>query len=537
MPLSPPYRFAYDVPLVDSAWKLCKDLGMNIVYAPCILHLTPAQIDYIWVLATKYDMYVVLWALFTPSERERLITPLKDEPYLWAWYLYDEPGCNGVVAKQRQINCYNEIKGYDPNHLIATSFGEGETYYAYEPKAFDIMLAYGIYPCAKSDPMQYLYAKLVVLGRVKYIQDAISKGKIWMPILHTWQKISEWCWCDRCETIDSSAHPEYNGMEGVRAMYEMYKNEVGTAPDGASFYHYLDFSKSHSCNAVMRQQIKNLNYEVLGAVSPAPPLPPPPTYAKSRMVCQKCGSTLELTLSSLSIENKALNCPVCQVAIDNGYKVEILVRDHELATKQQELASLNEAIKVAEDQRAELVARLEQANINLAETQKILAKANEDLRIAQAEIARLETARQEALKVGDEAEVARLEALKRLREAEAQTAEAEVARALAESREQKALAEQIFREGQLAADRLAGLQEARTSPEQPFVDLPSTRFKEPLDPLQLLEPITTPAMLTEEAILAEAPPEEEPWKKFFPWVVIGGAFIFLMTSIGKIWRD
>lgn len=284
MPLSPPYRFAYDVPLSDGAWKLCKELGFNIVYAPCILHLTQAQIDYIWVLAAKYDMYVVLWALFTPSERERLITPLKDEPYLWAWYLYDEPGCHTPpVAKQRQINCYNEIKGYDPNHLICTSFGEGETRAAYEPAAFDVMLAYAIYPCSKPDPMYYLHQKFVVLGRVKYIQDAISKGKIWLPIIHTWQKISEWCWCDGCEIIDSPAHPEYNGMEGIRAMYEMYKKEVGETPDGASYYHYLDFSKSHPCNAVMRQQIRNLNEE-LGAGPP----PVPRT-----VTCAWCGHTYE----------------------------------------------------------------------------------------------------------------------------------------------------------------------------------------------------------------------------------------------------
>jgi len=281
MPLSPPYRMAYDVPLSDSAWKLCKDLGFNIVYAPCILHLTQAQIDYIWVLAAKYDMYVVLWALFTPSERERLIVPIKDEPYLWAFYLYDEPGCGDVVPKQRQINCYNEIKGYAPNVLIATSFGEGETWAYYEPKAFDIMLAYGIYPCAQPDPLYYLYGRLVTLGRVKYIQDAISKGKIWMPILHTWQKISEWCWCDRCEIIDSPAHPEYNGKEGVRAMYEMYENEVGTPPDGVSYYRYPDIAGTHPCNAVMRQQVRNLNEELGAPVT-------------EEITCPNCGSLLRV---------------------------------------------------------------------------------------------------------------------------------------------------------------------------------------------------------------------------------------------------
>jgi len=265
MSLSPPYRMAYDVPPSDSAFALCKSLGFNIVHNFGWCDWSTATKDYWFTLAEKYDLYVCMWCLFNPALREEIITAYKDEPQLWAWYLYDEPGCRGVVPKAQQIACYNEIKGYDPNTLIATSFGEGETRAAYEPAAFDIMLAYGIYPCSQADPLHYLYARLVTLGRVQYITDALSKGKIWLPIIHTWQKISEWCWCDRCETIDSSAHPAYNGMEGVRAMYEMYKNEVGTAPHGASYYRYPDIAGSHSCNAVMRRQIRNLNYGILGA--------------------------------------------------------------------------------------------------------------------------------------------------------------------------------------------------------------------------------------------------------------------------------
>jgi len=155
--------------------------------------------------------------------------------------------------------------------------------------------------------------------------------------------------------------------------------------------------------------------------------------------------------------------------------------ESELSTLKNELISLQRQYELAQAEKA----------------RQELSLALEDL---EAELSQLQVYRERALEAGDEAKVARLEELGRLREAE-----------------------------------IARLERIRTTPTQTFVELPPTRLKEPLEPLPTRAPEGI-ARIEPEAVLAEAMPEEK-WPAWMPWVVVLGAGMLLLITIGKIWEE
>lgn len=142
-----------------------------------------------------------------------------------------------------------------------------------------------------------------------------------------------------------------------------------------------------------------------------------------------------------------------------------------------------------------------QRQYELAQAEKARGELSIELEDLEAKLSQIKFYRERALEAGNEAEVARLEELGRLREAE-----------------------------------IATLERIRTTPSEIFVELPLTRLKEPLEslPTRVVQPITK---VEPKVVLAEAVPEEKKWPTWVPWVVVVGAGMLLLITIGKIWEE
>jgi len=289
-----------DVPVSDANYKYCKNvLGINLLDGLSLYDSSQAQINYMWELADKYDLYIWLWSLFEPSAREELINANKNQPHLFGWQLWDE--VDGARTKQQQMVCHDEIRGYDPNHPTIMIWNLGETW-NWEPNAFEI-LCWDCYPCFQREKpvIKCLHDYMTVFyHRDNLIKQAISMGKQFIPFLHAfpWTAVpgqgnpAPWCHGGTqgtgCRIIqgETGEFAKYNGMYGMKALYLEWKELAGGHTDGACFYNWQPFDAAHDhpCVHEIRKQIKDLNYELLGAEPPEP----------EEITCPQCQSLLKI---------------------------------------------------------------------------------------------------------------------------------------------------------------------------------------------------------------------------------------------------
>ena len=105
---------------------------------------------------------------------EKLVNALKDHSALYAWYLVDEPGLQGI-APDLVTNCYNAIKSLDENHPVFTSNWQIKKYY--EGTDVDMRQLYQGIP----SKMQNVLSD----NREGYISTINSLNINWVAILNT----------------------------------------------------------------------------------------------------------------------------------------------------------------------------------------------------------------------------------------------------------------------------------------------------------------------------------------------------------------
>jgi len=239
----------------------------------------------------------------------------KNHSAIGAWYFLDEPELFSSCTKANQIAWRNAIKAEDPNHDLYIAFTQNPRYPNdhYEPAAFD-HLSCTIYPLFEGWPPWEVVMNQHCSNFNSHVggipAGAVTQG-YYEPDL----------------PAGNPLHNPTGLIDDFLAKMQSYG--IGVQAQGYAMYIWTDgysgTSRGVSQDAALLAHVTAVNASYDWPHAPPGGEIPEETFTTEEIICSQCGSTLKVTISSISENNSSQNCPVCGLSeVARGTKIEII---------------------------------------------------------------------------------------------------------------------------------------------------------------------------------------------------------------------
>lgn len=257
-----PYSIAYgglpgDIGGLDEAMRQYASAGVNVA------------LDFPWwerpeewkqaasQAAQQYEVGIMPWGFFDPSQRESMIGDWASDPSIFGWYMWDEPGRDEDYPLSLRQEVAEQMRGYtggegklmsiwdDP--VWGTNIGEGLA----DIMGYEVAYPFGTDP-GITDPLAWTTARADIYGYGGGpIQKAQESGMDVLPVLQAWPAnlpageypdiVGQYGAYQEAWPFDPGAiyydpvgaiGPEGGITDYIRELYEQMGGTLWTPPDG-----------------------------------------------------------------------------------------------------------------------------------------------------------------------------------------------------------------------------------------------------------------------------------------------------------------